>query len=97
MAELCFFDKCGTTFGCPVASPTALKRMKQRAEIKSYKLPQEIYPHKRRVVKAVDVAAVMGGCAWLVLERQDFYKVEIVDKDETFYIEYEQENGGGAQ
>ena len=83
--------KNGTTFGCPVASPTALKRMKQRAEIKSYKRPQETYPRRRLVVKAVDVAAVMGVAAWQVLERQDFYKLEIIDKDETFYIVYPEE------
>lgn len=93
MADLRFYSTDYTTFGCPVASSTALKRMKQKAVIKLHKLPQETFPRKRRVVKAVDVAAVMGDASWQVRERHDFYKVEIVDKEETFYIEYEGRNG----
>ena len=99
MAELRLYDVDRTTFGCPVASPTALRRMKAHATRQDFTMPLTRVVLKGVLcVKAADVAAVMGECAWQVRERRDFYKVEITSTEQAFYIVYpEQENGGGAQ
>ena len=98
MAELRLYDVDRTTFGCPVASLTALRRMKAHATRKDYAVPlTRVVLKDVLCVKAEDVAAVMGECGWQVRERRDFYKVVIVSTKQAFYIEYEQENGGGAQ
>lgn len=99
MAELRFYDVDQTTFGCPVASPTALKRMKAHATRQDFADPLRRVVRKSVLcVKAADVAAVMGECGWLVRERRDFYKVEIDSSEQIFYIVYpEQENGGGTK
>ncbi len=89
MADLRFYDVDRTTFGCPVTSSTALKHMKVHATRQDFTMPLTGVQLKGVLcVKAEDVAAVMGECAWLVRERRDFYKVEIISTEQAFYIVY---------
>ena len=99
MANLRFYDVDRTTFGCPVASPTALRRMKAHATRQDFTMPLTRVVLKGVLcVKAADVAAGLGGGAREGSEYRDFYKVEIVSTGQMLYIVYpEQEKGGGAQ
>ncbi len=102
MAELKFYGYNHTTFGCSSASPAALRKMKARAQRKTVALKVAGGHEKTLVnvlcVNPLDVAPVMGQCAWLVLERRDFYKLEIDDDGTDYYITYpEGETKGGEK
>lgn len=80
----------GTTFGMETQSAVAFRKLKKSAFYGEITPRGWNHPTKRLCVKANDLAAVMGGAAWLVSEGRYMETVRWGDGPEH-YIIYEEE------